>query len=128
MFDLFLFEFGHKMDGRLVFIFGKMTIHTIIACIDLTTGKPFPAGRIAGVQGGMPVFIPIKNIRVFLETIRKIVQTETVENRRIRHVGLGDKLRGWMEIFFLPPVNCNFRFGSFDNVFFRHKYPLSVYD
>ena len=113
------------MNGGLVFIFGQMTIDAIVAGVDLAAGEPFPAGRIARVQDRMPVFIPIEQIGVFLETVREIIQAEPFKDSGIGHIGLGNKFRARMIIFLFPPMYRNFGFGSFDNFLFSHNYLLS---
>ena len=112
------------MDGRLVFIFSQMAINAVVTRIDLTADKPFPAGRIAGVQSRMPVFIPIEQIGVFFETVGEIIQAKAVIDAGIGHVGLGNKFRAGVKVLFFAPMYRNFGFRCFNNFFFRHTVPF----
>jgi hypothetical protein len=57
----------------------------------LAAREPFPARCIAGIQDGVPVFIPVEEIGVFFEAIRKVVQAEPFINVGIGHIGLSNK-------------------------------------
>jgi hypothetical protein len=55
-------------------------VNAVIADIELAAYKPFPKRGITGIKGGMPGFIPIQEVSIFLEAIRKILQAEPIIN------------------------------------------------
>ncbi len=90
---VFLFHrFGDEVNGGLVLVVFQVTVYTVVAGVDLAAFKPFVAGCITGIQGLIPVFIPGQQIGVFLETVGKIIQAETIVNALVRHVCLGDEI------------------------------------
>jgi hypothetical protein len=58
------------MDRSFVFVFGQVPVNAVIADIELAAYKPFPERGITGIKRGMPGFIPVQEIGVFLEAIR----------------------------------------------------------
>jgi hypothetical protein len=101
---------GHEVDGRLVLVLGQVAVHAVIRGVDLAALEPFPAGRVAGVQDIIPVFVPVQQVGIFFEAIGKVVKAKTIIDRRIRHVCLCDKLIGGIIVFFFTPVNRDLRF------------------
>ena len=81
------------MNGGLVLVFWKVPVDAIVAGVDFAADEPLPAGRVAGIERGVPILIPIQEIGVFLEALRKVVEAEPVINPRIGHVRLGDEFR-----------------------------------
>ena len=68
------------MQGCLVPVLGKMPVNAIITYIELATDKPFPQGRITGIQYSIPGLVPVQHIGILCEALRKIVQAEPVIN------------------------------------------------
>ena len=102
--------FRDKVDGRFVLMLGQMTVHAVEAGVDLSPLEPLVARCVAGIEDFVPVGVPGQQIGIFLEAIRKILQTEAVVDLFVRHVGLGNEFRrGMIKLLFLP-VNCNLSF------------------
>ena len=91
MLDSLILRFRDKMDCRLVLIFFEVPVNTVVARIELAADKPFPAGRIAGIQHCMPALIPVQQVGVLLETLREIIQAEPFIDALVCHICLGDE-------------------------------------
>ena len=101
-----------------------MAVDTIVGNIKLATNKPFPARGITGIQQGMPIRIPIEEIGVLFETLRKSVKPKAIVNVRVGHIRLRDKLRRWLNIRLLLPMHGDLRFTRRHNLWFAHLAPL----
>ena len=101
----FGFRFGHKDQRRFVFVLGKVTIHAVVRGVELAADKPLPEGRIAGVEGGVPILVPRQEIGVFAKAFRKVFFAEPFDNAGVGEVRLADKFRRGIIVFFLPPMN-----------------------
>jgi hypothetical protein len=91
----------------------QMTIDAVVAGVELAAYKPFPKGRIVGVQSGVPILIPIQQIGVFAKTFWKMLFIETRDEIRIIQVGLADEFGGRIKIFFFFPMHCDLGFILF---------------
>ena len=117
---LFFQGFGNKVDGGLVLVRLQVTIDAVVAGVDLAALEPFVTGCIAGIQNFIPVFVPGQKVGIFLIAVGKIIQAEPVIDAFVRHVCLGDKIRGWIIVPLLLPVYGYLRLRCFDNFFFCH--------
>jgi hypothetical protein len=107
---VFLFQrFGNEVNGGLVLVIFQVTVDAVVAGVDLAALEPFEAGRVAGIQDLIPVFVPGQQVGIFLETVGEIVQAEPVVDALVRHVCLGDELCRRIIVSFFLPVNGNLR-------------------
>src|SRR5262245_37472529 len=99
------------MDRRLVLVLREMTIDAVVTDIYSAADKPFPERRLAGVERDVPGLIPIEQIGVFLEAVRKIFETEPVKYFRVGQVGLSDEFFRRVDVGLLLPVDCDLGLG-----------------
>jgi hypothetical protein len=109
VFSLVFQRFGNEVNSGLVLVVFQVTVNTVVAGVDLAALEPFVAGRIAGIQDFIPVFIPGQQIGIFFLAVGEIIQAEPVIDAFVRHVGLGDELRGRIIVSFFLPVYGNLR-------------------
>src|SRR5215467_7783608 len=93
-----------------------MAIYTVVSSVDSPPDKPFPARRIARIQGRMPVLIPAQQIGVFFKILGKMLQAKPLIDLRVRHIGLRNKWRWGINILFFPPVHGNLRFTQLERL------------
>src|SRR6056297_922230 len=94
-----------------------MPVKAIKTGIQFSADKPLPTGCIAWIESRVPVFVPCEKICKFFKAFRKVLQTETVVNRRIGTIGLADKFRQRVVVvLFLPMYGIMSRFFHL----FRH--------
>src|SRR5437762_13962744 len=80
--------------------------------IEFAADEPFPEGRVAGVEGLAPGFVPMEEGSVMVEAFRKMLFAEFFDEGGIGEIGLSDELLGRSKVFFFFPVNGNLRFGE----------------
>ena len=68
---------------------------------------------MGGVQGFRPLFVPVEEIGVVVETLRKISFGEFFDEGEVGEIGLGFEFLRRMEIFLLFPVDGDLCFGRF---------------
>src|SRR5678816_3141390 len=86
--------------------------------------QPLPERWFAGVERGVPIGIPRKQVGVFLEALREVRLTETFEQGGVGAVRLGDELRRRMVIFLLAPVHRDLCFGDLRPLRCCHRFLL----
>jgi hypothetical protein len=101
----FILRFWYKDQCCFVSILGQVAVDAVVGSIELPSNKPFPEGSVAGVQGGVPVPIPRKQVGIFFETLGELIEAESLVDRRINQVGLTNEFRRGIVIFFLLPVD-----------------------
>jgi len=86
-----VFRLPYKNQRRLVPVLFQMTIHAVVAGIELASGIPLPERSVTGVERGVPVLVPTQEISIFAITFGKILFAEALVNGGIGQVGLPDK-------------------------------------
>src|SRR5882757_7823608 len=76
----FAFRLRNENQRRLVFVFGKVPVDAVVAGVEFAADKPFPKWRIAGVQRGVPILIPMQEVGILAKTFRKILLAETFDH------------------------------------------------
>ena len=103
-------RFGNENDGRLVFVFGEVPVHAVVAGVQFSANEPFPKGRMIGVERGVPILVPVEQFGVVAEALREVFLVELSHEVGIVQVGLANKLRGRAVIAFFFPVHRDLRF------------------
>jgi hypothetical protein len=102
---------GHPDQGRLIGPRLEMPIHAVVAGVEPAPDKPFPERRVTAVEGGVPVPVPGQEVGILPKAFREVLLPEAFQDRRIVRVGLADKPRRRLNVFLLPPVHRDLRFG-----------------
>jgi hypothetical protein len=92
--DGFVLRFGDKVDRCLVLVLGEMAIDAVITGVDSATDEPSPERRLARVERDVPDPVPVEEIGVLLEAVREVVETESIKDRFVGQVGLGNEFLG----------------------------------
>ncbi len=103
-------RFRDENERRLVLVFGEMPIHAVEAGVEAAADEPLPERRIAAVERRVPVLLPVEQVGVFAEVLRKLVDREAVEDRRIGQIRLTDEFRRWLDVLLFLPVDRDFSF------------------
>src|SRR5579864_8937391 len=103
-----------------------MAVDAVIRSIQLATSEPLPERRITSIKSGVPVLIPTQHVGVFPEALRKILLAEALNDAGIGQIGLADKFRGRIIVFFLAPMNCDLSFASLDHHILLLKSPSHI--
>src|SRR5882762_932481 len=106
----FAFRFRYENQRRFVFVFGKVPVDAVVAGVEFAADKPFPKWRVAGVQCGVPIPIPMQQFGVLAKTFRKILLAETLDHRWVVQIGLANKFRRGIKTLFFFPVHGDLRF------------------
>src|ERR1700719_1833300 len=114
----------NENQGGFVFVLCEMAVAAVVAGVELAADKPFPKGRIAGVQRGVPILIPVEEFGVVAEAFGEILFAEALDDRGVVEVGLPNKFRRGEKILFLFPMNGNLRCV----VFARRRLRLRISD
>ncbi len=107
---VFVLRFRNEDERGLVLPFCQVTIHAVVAGVELAAHKPLPEGRMFGVERGVPVLIPVEKFGVFAEALGKILFAEAFNGVRIVQVGLSDEAGRRPNIFFFLPMDRNLGF------------------
>jgi hypothetical protein len=121
--DGFVLRLRDEVDRSLVLVLGEMAIDAIITGVDSAADEPSPERRIARVKRDVPSLVPVEKIGVLFEVVRKVVETESVEDPLVDQVGLGNEFLGRVDLSFLLPVNRDFGLGHFCGSMLRHVPP-----
>src|SRR6516225_5407890 len=100
-----------------------MAIDAVVTGIQSTADKPFPEGRVAGVQRDVPILVPVEKIRVFLKALRKVVEAESVEDSRVLQVSLSGECLWRANVVLFLPVDRNLSLRHFRSSILRHALP-----
>ena len=110
----------HKQQRHFVAVERQVPVHTVVAGIDASAHKPLKAGRIAAVQRGVPLLVPVQQVRIFFKTFREVIQAEALKDGAVRQVGLRHKRSAGRQQVFLLPVHGNLGFANAAGVFVAH--------
>src|ERR1700730_6953271 len=99
-----------KNQGCFVFVLGEMAIDAVVTGVEFAADKPFPKWRIAGVQSGVPILVPMQQFGILAKAFRKVFLAETFDHRGVVQIGLPDKFRRGIKTLFFFPVNGDLRF------------------
>ena len=91
---------------------GEMAIDAVVGGVEFAAHEPFPERRVGGVEGFRPLFVPVEEIGVVVETLRKIFLGEFFDEGEIGEIGLGFEFLRRMEIFLFFPVDGDLCFGG----------------
>src|SRR6202011_5125361 len=105
-----VFGFGYEDQRGFVFVVDEVAIDAVVAGVELASDKPFPEWRIVGVEGGVPVLVPVEKLGVFAEAFGEMFFVETRDDSRVVEVGLADELGGWVKVFLFFPVDGDLGF------------------
>src|ERR1700756_4976939 len=108
-----------------------MAVYAVVGRVDLSANEPFPEGRVIGIEGGVPVFVPAQQVSIFPKALGKILFAEALNYTGIGQVCLADEGRERIVVFLSPPVDRNLRFTglcccSLSRKDFGHINPLYV--
>src|SRR5208337_3639908 len=109
---VFFFGLRHEDQRGFIFVFGEMAIHAVVGDIQAAADKPFPEGRMVGVQRSVPILIPVEEFGIFAEALGEILLAEALQGVVVVEIGLSDEARGRPDIGFFLPVDGNLRFGQ----------------
>ena len=84
----FVFRLGNENQRGFVFVLCEMPIDAVVAGIEFAADKPFPERRIAGVQRGVPILIPMQQLGVFAKAFGEIFFAEALDDGGIVEIGL----------------------------------------
>jgi len=101
----FLLRLGNEVDRGLVLVFSKMAIDAVVTSVDSAADEPSPERRIARVERNVPGPIPVKEIGVFLEAVREVVETEPFKDLVVGQVGLNNELLWRVNVGLFLPVD-----------------------
>ena len=118
---------GHPDQRGLVPVPGQVPVDAVVAGVQLAADKPLPERRVAGVQRGVPVLVPVQQVGVFPEALREVLFREAVQDGRVGGVRLADELRRRRIIAFLTPVNGDRCLGRLGRFRFLGGLPLNVF-
>src|SRR5437660_470519 len=124
----FSFRLWYPEQCCLVAIGRQVTIDAIVTRVEPTADEPLPERRVTRVQCRVPVMIPGEQIRVLLETLRKVFLTESFIDARIASIGLPNELWRGLIILLLSPVDSNLCFGDYFPLFICHDVITSDVD
>src|SRR5260370_42644869 len=93
-----------------VYVLFEEGVDAVVADIELAAYEPFPERRMAGVQRGVPVMVPIEKLGVFAKTFGEVCFAEALHDGRVVEICLPDKFRGRAEVFLFFPVHRDLRF------------------
>jgi hypothetical protein len=82
-------------------------IDAVVAGVQAPADEPLPTRCITGIEGRVPVLIPIQKVGEFLEAFGNVVDRHAVVHARVRHVGLGYERWRWGDRLLFLPVNRN---------------------
>ncbi len=90
---LLVLGLGHPDDGGLVRPALQVAVDAVVAGVEPPADEPLPEGRVAGVERGVPVAIPAEQVGVLPEALGEVVLPESIQDGRVRGVGLADEAR-----------------------------------
>ncbi len=109
----FVFWFGDEDQRGFISVLGEVAVDAVVAGVEFAADEPFPERWIAGVEGGVPVVIPVEQIGVGAETFGEVFFAELVDEGGVVEIGLGDEFGGGVEVLFFFPVDGDLGFGEF---------------
>src|SRR5438132_6888748 len=121
--DLVL-RLGDPDEGCLVPVLRQVAVDTVVRGVQPAADEPFPEGRVAGVERGVPVLVPGEQVRVFPEALWEVLFLESFEDGRVAGIGLADELRRRVEVLLFSPVDGDLSLGDLD--FFRRFHCLNL--
>ena len=74
MLGLISLKFWYEVDRSFVLVLCKMSVNTVVTCINQPALEPFVARGITGVEGFVPILVPSQKVCILLETVWKIIQ------------------------------------------------------
>jgi hypothetical protein len=83
---------GHPDQGGLVPAGGQVPVDAVEGGVQAAADEPPPERRVAGVQGRVPVGVPVQQVRVLLEALGEVLLAEPFEDGRVGGVCLSDEL------------------------------------
>src|SRR5215469_12294292 len=89
-----------------------MAVDAVIAGVEFSADEPLPERRMAGVQRGMPILIPVQHFGVLAIALRKMFFAKALQNMGVIQVGLGNEARRRPNVVFFLPVNGDLRFAE----------------
>ena len=108
------------MDGGLVLVLCEVPVETVVAGVQPPTHEPFPERRIARVESGLPVLVPVEQVGVLLEALWKVVEGEAFEDLLVGQVRLPDEARGRVDVVLFLPMDRDLRLGHAGRLLFCH--------
>ena len=69
----FFFRLGNEDQRGFIFVLFEVAIDAVVAGVQLAADEPLPEGRIAGVERGVPVLVPVKQLGVFAKTFGEML-------------------------------------------------------
>src|SRR5216683_41142 len=86
----FVLRLGDEDQSGLVLIFGEMAVDAVVTGVEFSSDKPFPEGRMAGVERLAPGLVPMEEGSVVVVALRKIFFAEFLNESGIDKIRLGD--------------------------------------
>ncbi|GBE21803.1 hypothetical protein BMS3Bbin01_01155 [bacterium BMS3Bbin01] len=102
---VFGLRLGHPDESRLVAAGREVAVDAVVGGVQSPTDEPLPMRRVTRVERRVPIGVPAEQVGVLLETLRKMLLTESLEDLGIRAVRLRDELRRGVVILLLTPMN-----------------------
>ena len=93
-------------------MFFEVTVDAVVADVQLAPDEPLPKGRIAGVESGVPIVVPVEELGVFVEAFREMFFAEFLDKSGIGEIGLGGEASRRVEVFFFFPVDGDLSLGD----------------
>src|SRR5258708_22932548 len=88
----------------------QVAVDAVIAGVELAADKPLPERRMTGIERGVPIVVPVQELRILVEALGKMLLAEFFDDGGIGEISLGDEFFGKIKILFLLPMHRDFRF------------------
>src|SRR5206468_4161422 len=88
---VFVLRLRHPEERRLIAALGQVAVDAVEARIQAPPDEPLPERRVAGVERRVPVRVPVEQVSVLLEALRKVLLAEPLQDGRVGRVRLSDE-------------------------------------
>ena len=110
--DRLVLELGHEMQRGFVALLDEVTIHAVVAGVDLGADVPAPERRLRAVEELVPFLVPVEELGELLVVPRELLEREALEDAFLAQVRLRNKFLRRGEVALLLPVHRDLGFGN----------------
>jgi hypothetical protein len=79
----FVLRLRDEDEGCFVFVMGEVAVDAVVAGVELAAYEPFPEGRIASIERGVPIGVPVEKLGVLAETFGEMLFVEARDEFRV---------------------------------------------
>src|SRR5260370_10696664 len=86
----------------------QVAVDAVIAGVELASDKPLPERRMAGIERGVPIVIPVQKVRIFVEALGEMLLAEFFDYGGVGEGGLCNELGRRIKGILLFPMGGRF--------------------